>query len=238
MSVPSLLVAIVTACARRAVLVVLAGALIAAACGALAVTHLGITTDTGALFSSSLGWRQQQIAFDRAFPQLANVLVAVLDGAVPEEVEVTAASLDRALVADHAHFRGVSRPDAGPYLTRNALLFLGRAQLTALLNRTIDAQPFLGQLIADPSLRGLFSALSLLAMGVQHGQANLSGVNAALESFDGALRAAAAGHPTPLSWEKLLAGPLTEQAGRYRFVLAQPVEDYGALQPGVPRRRR
>ncbi len=232
MSVPSLLVAIVTACSRRAGLVVLAGVLIAAGCGALAATRLGISTDTGALFSSSLPWRQQQIAFDRAFPQLANLLVAVLDGAVPEEIESTAAGLGHALATDHTHFRRVSRPDASPYLTRNALLFLSRPQLTALLSRTIDAQPFLGQLVADPSLRGLFSALSLLAMGVQHGQADLSSVGAALSGFNAALRDAAAGHPKPLSWENLLAGPLAKEAGRYRFVLAQPVQNYGALQPG------
>ena len=42
------------------------------------------------------------------------------------------------------------------------------------MDQTIDAQPFLGQLVADPSARGLFSALSLLGMGVTQGDADLS----------------------------------------------------------------
>ena len=37
----------------------------------------------------------------------------------------------------------------------------------------IDAQPFLGELVADPSARGLFAALSLLGTGVEQGQADL-----------------------------------------------------------------
>ncbi|HEX4261383.1 MAG TPA: MMPL family transporter [Acetobacteraceae bacterium] len=232
MSVPSLLVAIVTVCARRAVLVLLAGVLVAAGCGLLASKRLGITTDTDKLFSPSLAWRQRQVALDRAFPQRTDLLVAVIDGRVPEEVDATAAGLDQALATDHAHFRSVRRPDAGPYFNRNALLFLDRTKLTALLTRTINAQPFLGQLVADPSLRGLFAALSLLAMGVQHGQADISSFGASISAFDAVLRQAVAGHPKPLSWEQLLAGPLAKLAGRYHFVLAQPVLDYGALQPG------
>ena len=46
------------------------------------------------------------------------------------------------------------------------------------MDRTIDAQPFLGQLAADPSARGLFAALSLLAMGVERGEADLGPMQA------------------------------------------------------------
>jgi hypothetical protein len=40
------------------------------------------------------------------------------------------------------------------------------------------------------------------------------------------------GHPRPLSWETLLGGSLAKLAGPYHFVLAQPHQDYGALEPG------
>jgi hypothetical protein len=56
----------------------------------------------------------------------------------------------------------VRRPDASPYLRKEGLLLLSKAQLSDLLDRTIDAQPFLGKLAADPTARGLFSVLSLL----------------------------------------------------------------------------
>ena len=64
------------------------------------------------------------------------------------------------------HFRSVRRPDSSPYFEKNGLLFLDPPQLTAIMDRTIDAQPFLGQLVADPTARGLFSALALLGVGV------------------------------------------------------------------------
>ena len=70
------------------------------------------------------------------------------------------------LAADHAHFRSVRRPDASPFLRKEGLLFLDEKQLEQLLNGTIDAQPFLGQLVADPSARGLFAAL----VAARHGR--------------------------------------------------------------------
>jgi len=95
----------------------------------------------------------------------------------------------------------------------------------------IDVQPLLGELVVDPSLRGLFSTLSLVVKGAQHGQ-SIAAFGASLDSFHAALAAAAAGHATPLSWQRLLGGELADQAGRFRFVLMKPLLDYGALQPG------
>ena len=60
----------------------------------------------------------------------------------------------------------VARPGSSPYLSKEALLFLSTSELTDLIDRTIDAQPFLGTLSADPTSRGLFTALGLLGQGV------------------------------------------------------------------------
>ena len=212
---------------------VLLGALVLAGVSLfLAATRLGVTTDTGALFSASLPWRQRSMAIERAFPRQQDLLVAVVDGRTPEEAEETASALAGALSADHAHFKSATRPDASPYLERNGLLFLDPKTLTDLLNATIDAQPFLGQLAADPSLRGLMSALGLIAQGVAAGQADLGAFAPALDGFHKALAQAASGAPEPLSWQRLLAGSVADLAGQYRFVLTRPVLDYGALEPG------
>src|ERR1700759_3705789 len=100
------------------------------------------------------------------------------------------------------------------------------------MDQTIDAQPFLGQLVADPSARGLFSALSLLGMGVTQGDADLTPYLAPINGFHQAMADALNGHPRPLSWETLLGGGLAELAGPYHFVLVQPHQDFGALEPG------
>ena len=227
-----LLAAMVEHSRRRAPLAVLVGLLLAAASLWYASGHLGVTTDTNALFSATLPWRQREIAWDRAFPQFNDLLVAVVDAPAPEAAEATATELTRVLAADPVHFTAARQPDASAYLQNNGLLFLDSKQLGTLLDATIDAQPFLGQLVADPSLRGLLAALDLVTMGVDRGQANLGPFRPALAGFHTALADAAAGHPKPLSWQNLLAGPLVAEAGPYRFVLVSPKLDYGALQPG------
>jgi hypothetical protein len=217
---------------RNALAVVLAGALLAAFSGWMAAGHLGVSTDTDLMFAKSLPWRQRAIAFDKDFPQFSDLLVAVVDAQEPEEADATAAELAAKLSTDHAHFLSVRRPDASPYLDKEGLLFLNTKSLSDLMEKTIDAQPFLGQLVADPSARGLFSALSLLGMGVTHGDVDLSPYLPPIRSFHQAMADAIAGHPEPLSWENLLGGNLSDLAGQYRFVLVQPKQDYGALQPG------
>jgi hopanoid biosynthesis associated RND transporter like protein HpnN len=217
---------------RRAPFVFVAGLLLMAASAWYAYERLGVSTDTDLLFADTLPWRQREIAFAKLFPQFRDLVVVVIDATEPEEAEQTAADLAAMLKGDTAHFQTVTRPDASPYLEQNGLMFLDTKQLEPLLNSTIDAQPFLGQLVADPSARGLFSAMALLAVGVDRGQADLTPYLPSLEAFHRALAAAAAGHPQPLSWERLLGGSLVDLAGKYRFVLLQPHLDYGALQPG------
>jgi len=232
MPLSRLIAALVGFSRRHAGRVVLAGVLLAVLSAWVGSSRLGISTDTSALFSASLPWRQRDIAWDRAFPQFRYLLVAVIDADMPEAADQTAADLAAALATDTAHFSAVTRPDASPYFDRNGLLFLDGKTLGDLLDQTIDAQPFIGQLVADPSARGLFAALSLLAMGVEHGQGNLLPFAPALRAFHTALQAAGAGHPVPLSWQRLLGGSAADLGGPYRFVLAQVRPDFGALQPG------
>jgi hopanoid biosynthesis associated RND transporter like protein HpnN len=217
---------------RHALAMALGGLLLAVFSTLYAVTHLGVTTDTDRMFASSLPWRHQAEQLDKDFPQFTNLLVAVVDAREPEEADATASELAAALAKDHAHFISVRRPDASPFLRQEGLLFLDKDQLTDLMNRTIDAQPFLGQLVADPSARGLFSALSLLGMGVAKGDVDLTPYLPSLRAFHRALKDAVAGHPQPLSWQDLLGGQLNDLAGKYTFVLVQPKLDFGALEPG------
>ncbi len=219
-------------CRRHAWLVFLASLLLAGLSGYYAAHHLGVSTDTDKLFAASLPWRQRAAQYDRDFPQFRDLLVGVVDAQEPEEADATAAELARALAADHEHFDTVTRPDASPYLRKEGLLFLDTYQLTKLLDSTIDAQPFLGQLVADPTARGLFSALSLLGMGVTKADADLTPYTPALNAFHLAITRALDGHPRPLSWQSLLGGGLSDVAGKYRFVLVQPRQNFGALQPG------
>jgi hopanoid biosynthesis associated RND transporter like protein HpnN len=219
-------------CAGRPRLILAIAAVVAGLSLFAAEQRLGVTTDTAGMFAADLSWKQASDRLDAAFPQNDNLLVAVINAEIPEEADATAAALTAKLQADKSNFLSVTNPQALPYLERNAFLLIDKQPLQDLLERTIDAQPFLGQLVADPTLRGLFSALGLVAEGVKRHDANAATLAPSLKAFHEALGSAAAGHAKPLSWQNLLAGPLAAQAGKYRFVLAQPKLDYSALEPG------
>ncbi len=232
MSLRNLPVSVVDVCRRRALLVVAAGVLAALLSCLYAAGHLGVSTDTDQMFSNRLAFRQAEARFARDFPQFSDLLVMVIDAAEPEEAQATAAALAARLSEDKTSFRSVTRPDASPFFAQEGLLYLDPKQLTALSNSLISAQPFLGQLVADPSARGLFSALALLGMGAAQGQADLTPYDPVLRGFAQTIRSALEGHPQPLSWQTLLGGGMADLAGKYVFVLAQPKLDFGALEPG------
>ena len=162
MSLQRLLVNVADFCRRHALSVVAAGVL----CAVLAVLytygHLGVTTDTSAMFSSRLPWRQSANELARDFPQFDNVLVVAIKAAEPEEGEATAAALADKLAQDRTVITDVARPDASPFLRKEGLLFLdtqaadrpdGPDHRRAALPRPACRRP---------AARGLFAALALL----------------------------------------------------------------------------
>ncbi len=223
------MIAIVSASARHAWLTILFLLLLAAAGLTYTAGHLRIDTDTDDLFAKNLPWRQSALAEKKNFPQFSRLIVAVVRAATPEEATETASALNQALSADKRNFHNSSYPASAAFYDHEGLLLLPVNQLAKLLNSIIAAQPFLGQLAADPSARGLFNGLGLIAQGVQAGQ-NLTPYNAALSGVEKNLQAAANGKPQPLSWQALLGGNLGQSVAE--FVLVHPVLDQGSLQPG------
>ncbi len=222
------IVVIVSAARRRAWFTIMACVLLAVAGLAYAAQHLRIDTDTDNLFARSLPWRQAAIRESRNFPQFDRLIVAVVRAATPEEAQETAAALNAALAADKKDFIDSSYPAGDEFYSREGLLLLPPDQLAKLLTSIVAAQPFLGQLAADPSARGLLNGLALIAQGVRAG-ANLTPYDGALKSVQSNLQAAAAGRPVPLSWQSLIGGNI---GGGGEFVLAHPVLNQGTLQPG------
>ncbi|WP_010215768.1 MMPL family transporter [Sphingomonas sp. PAMC 26621] len=207
-------------------LALVAGAMVYAA------GHFAMTTDTAALISPTIGWRQQEKAVEQAFPQLKDVLLVVVDGKTPELSEAATAKLTTALAADTKHFRSVQRPDGGAWFDREGLMFGSVAEVRASTKALIDAQPLLGPLASDPSLRGVAGAFSTMLTGVERGDIPLSRIARPMRTMADALDASAAGKPAYFSWQDLFADTgQTAPPGR-RLILAQPRLDYGALQPG------
>lgn len=204
---------------------------------AYAVSAFDMTTDTGELISKHTRWRRDEAAVEKAFPQLKDAILVVVDGQTPEAAEDAAKRLSEALTADRAHFVLVRRPDGGAFFARNGLLFSDVAQVRQTTQRLIDAQPLLGPLATDPSLRGVAKAIDTAADGAATGKAEANSVTRLaqpLARLGEALDATLAGKPVFFSWQRLFSeGGDTVAAPTRRVLLAQPRLKFGDLQPGA-----
>ena len=227
--IASLILRLVSASVRRPVVAALACLVLTGLALGYAAGGFSMTTDTAALISPKVQWRQNEKAVDAAFPNLTDVLLVIVDGKTPELAEAGAAKLSAALAADSTHFRRVQRPDGGPYFAKEGLMFGSVAEVKGATDSLIKAQPLLGPLARDPSLRGIAGAFSTALMGVEQGSARLADFDTPMRALGDALDKTLAGKPAYFSWQDMMGG---EPAPRRRLILAQPKLDYGALQPG------
>lgn len=228
----SVIVRIVEASARRAWLVLAIGVLLAIGSGYYAAKHFAINTNTDDLISSTLPWRQSQIAFDKTFPQLYQRILVVIDGRTPELAQSAADRLAAKLASNKDEIAAVDRTEGLPFFRRNALLFEPTAQVGATVHGMLGAQPLLASLTADPSQRGLLKALGMLARGAEEGAVKLENFSPLLNPLSQAYQAALDGRPDFFSWQSILGGAKPIPQELRQFLNIKPVMDYSDLEPG------
>jgi len=218
--------------ADHAALVVAFGVALATVAIVFVVTHFSLNSDTDQLISWKLPWRQQEATFNRLFRPEGDPIIMVVDGATPELAEEGAADLTQRLQARPDLFRFVNRPDGGPYFAREGLLFQDVPEIRDQMDQLIKAQPFLGPLAADPTLRGLAGTLSTVLQGVSSGQATLTDLNRPIAALGGTLDTLRAGRPAFFSWRELISDKPVDRHELRRIVAASPVLDFSSLLPG------
>lgn len=223
---------VVAASARHPWLVLLAATLLALAAAAYAARHFALTADTAELISTDLEWRQRELDYAAAFPQLQNLVVVVIDGATPELVEAAARRLEPAL-RQSPLLGSVRDPQGDAFFARNGVLLLPLAEVEAAMQGLIRAQPFLGSLAADPTLHGVAGLVATLAQGMRQGGMPQGAALPLLERLAAAFEAVLAGRPAFFSWRALLDQAPPGPRQTRRVLLVQPVLDYAALQPGA-----
>ena len=230
---PNWIEKVASTCAGAPVIVATLAAVLSLVIGTYDVRRIAIDTDSAQLMSSHLPWRQREAALDAAFPGRTDLVAVVLDAATPELAEQAAAVMTGRLDARTDLFKSVRRPDGGPFFARNGLLFLGVPDVGQTTEHLVGAQPLLGALAADPSVRGVMGSLQLVLEGVRRGETSLAALQPALAALAGSAEGVQAGKPLPLSWQRLLGAdrPVDPRALR-RFVLVQPRLDFSAVQPG------
>ena len=213
--------------------VVIAAFLIAAVlAGGYVARHIAINTDSGKLLSSSLPWRQQEIKLNALFPQRTDLIVAVIDATTPEAADEAANALAKALAPQTNVFRAVTRPDGGEFFARNGILFLSVDDVRKNMDQLIKAEPFLGTLALDPTLRGILGAISQSLEGVRLKKTTFEDIEPAVSGIADALEKVEQGQHPAFSWRRLISGRAPEPSDLRRFVNIQAVLNYGDLQPG------
>jgi hopanoid biosynthesis associated RND transporter like protein HpnN len=197
------------------------------------VDNFAIHTDTSQLISPRLPWRQRELQLDAAFPQQVDTLLVVVDGATPELADAGAKRLTAALAGDHQHFAAVHETEGGPFFEHNGLLFLSTDDVQHTTEQLIRAQPFLGTLAADPTLRGLAQALSYIPKGVKEGAIKAKDFESPLVRLSSTIDALLAGRPASFSWGELMTGEAPGPRELRHFINVKPVLDFEDLQPGA-----
>jgi uncharacterized protein len=217
---------------RHAWVVIAAFFVAAIVAGVYVSRHIAINTDSSKLLSSSLPWRQQEERLNQLFPQRTDLITAVIDATTPEAADEAADALAKALIDQKDVVRAVTRPDGGEFFARNGILFLGVDDVRRNMDELIKAEPFLGTLALDPTLRGILGAISQSLEGVRLKKTTLEDIEPAVSAIADALEGVEQGRRPAFSWRRLISGRAPERSDLRRFVNIQAVLNYGDLQPG------
>ncbi|HXP95157.1 MAG TPA: MMPL family transporter [Telmatospirillum sp.] len=199
---------------------------------AFAATHLQLDTDESKMLSSDLPFRKAEKAFDKAFPAGTDLMVVVIDAPTSGAAEEAVNRLADRLAPRTDLFKTVRRPPEDVFFRKHGLLFLSIDALTDVSDRLIQAQPMLGALSRDPSLRGMLGSIDLALEGVARGQMGLDDLAPMLARLDEPASAiAGGGTAAPLSWQSLFGEAAAHDQPR-RFLLTQPILRYDDLVAG------
>jgi hopanoid biosynthesis associated RND transporter like protein HpnN len=204
----------------------------------LTVERFAIDTDTTNLFSPDMAWRKNQMALYRAFPQLENSIVVVIDAATGEAADDAAARLTAELKGKPLMQR-VWRPDDPAFFVKNGLLYLDLKEVQHTVGMMLGQRDVLTPLAEDPTLRGLASVLVASQKRAASGERATAMYLAGLDEFSRAFEETLAGRSAQVDWEKLLSGggadaaPAGPPLEKRRIVLVNPVIDFSELQPGA-----
>ena len=223
---------VVTFCTRHIWQVILAAALLTAACGTYAVRHFSINADVTKLISPDLPWRQRELAYEAVFTHGTELIVAVIDAPTPELATAATQTLVGRLTPDKEFFRSVESVGTSDFFVRNRFLFLPADQVAGITGQLSRSAPLLGQLTGDPSLRGLVQGMSLALTGVEAGQVTIDGLTRPFNMSAETIEKVLAGEPAWFSWYVLMNGEPATVSQTRRVVTIKPVLDLHALQPG------
>ena len=204
-------------CIRHSKLVIAAALLLAALSAIYTARHFAIDTDINNLISDRLPWRQNEIAFQKAFPQTVELILVDVAADTPEVAKDAARDVLQALAKRSDLFLSVRDQLDSSFFRRNGLLFLSPDQVAHVTEQLSNAAPLLSGLARDPSLRGLVQALVGILDYAKQGYVSFDDMARPLNLAAATLEGVAQGHPVEFSW-RTLAGGDPRPLDLHRFV--------------------
>ena len=196
------------------------------------LTNFRINTDINGMISEKLRFRKLENDFARAFPQFSDTIVVVIDADTPELAAIAREHLAGRLREEKTLFKDVYEPGGGDFFEKNGLLYLSVEELEDFADRMAAAQPLIGFLSQDLSLRGLFSVLGQALE--QPKETGLKDIRFSLliEEMRRAFEEAAAQRPYRLSWQRLMLGEKEAAQLQRQFIVVRPYIVSGGLSAG------
>ena len=203
-----------------------------AAAGALyfTVNNLRINTYPGNVLSDELPWRQDNIAYEKAFPQSRDSIVIVVEGATPDQTRDAAAQLSRRLSEDTRHFEWVFFPQESTFFRESGLALRGPPRpgepCPAVSRR---CNPFCRRCPPIPACGGSSPCCTRAMKEDKAGELELGNV---FGSIAGAIRGYLHGSSAHLSWIELMSGKKTEPQDRRVLIEVMPRVEFDSMIPG------
>jgi uncharacterized protein len=215
-------------CTRHVWGVIILALILAAVSGTYTVRNFSIDTNVNNLISRDLPWRKWELGYQAAFPQSRQLILVVVEAPTPEQTSAATRTLAEGLSKKTDLFRSVG---GGALFQRNRLLFLPTEQVARSTSQLANAEPIIGVLAKDPSLRGLVPALSYGFEGLKLGRLSLDDLARTLDMAAETLDSVAASRPASFSWDALLQGN-AQPTGLRGLIAVIPHLATEELEPG------
>ena len=192
--------------------------------------HLKVNTNTADMISLEVPFQRNRLALESAFPQDIGTGLLLVEGQTPEATSQAVKTLVNRIKQDSEHFQSVDVPDGGPFFEKNGLLYVGLEDLEDLSTQLANAQPFIGRLTRDNSLRGLLGILGDALDDAGKSDLKLD-LDPLLDEVRISINEALKGHPYQVSWRRLMTPGAQGFGVTQRFVVIRPILHYEEVMP-------
>lgn len=197
--------------------------------GKYTLDNLTVNTNTADMLSIKLPFQQNRLRLEKAFAQDVSTVMLLVEGQTPEQTTEAVKRIGVGLRERKDTIKSVYIPDEGHFFEHNGMLYLSLPELESLSQKLTKAQPFIGRLSQDNTLRGL---LGILGQAIEAKDDDLAlDLNPVLNRLREAMNAVHDGRPYQLSWQQLM---LDQQSGlgvTKRFIFVTPILNFQELLP-------